>query len=80
MQFVIRDFALHPDRAELCLECAANASRQLRDGKNLGCLLKEVGSNLHGIGYIVTSLHRFVTSNSISNVGGDLSVPIRHGR
>ena len=31
MQLVVRNFALHPDRAEFRFERAANCARQLRD-------------------------------------------------
>jgi hypothetical protein len=34
MQFVIRDFALHPDRAEFRFERAADRARQFGDGEN----------------------------------------------
>ena len=35
MQFVVRDFSLHPDRAEFCFERSANLPRQFGDGEDL---------------------------------------------
>ena len=40
MQFVIGDFALHPDRAEFRFERAADCACELRDRENFRCALK----------------------------------------
>ena len=47
VQFVIGNFALHPNRAELRFESAANATRQLRNGQDFRCLLKQILRPLH---------------------------------
>jgi hypothetical protein len=56
LQFVIRNFALHPNRAEFCLKRTADASRQLKDGKNLRRLLKEIRCQLHSIYELTTHI------------------------
>ena len=47
MQFVVRDFALHPHSTELCFERAADLSCQFADSENLGCLVEEVSGQFH---------------------------------
>jgi hypothetical protein len=42
MQFVIRDFALNPNRAEFRFERAADAARQLEDAQDFGRALEEI--------------------------------------
>lgn len=47
VRFVVRYFSLDPDRAELCLERAADVSCQLGYSKNFGGLLEEIRCELH---------------------------------
>jgi hypothetical protein len=47
MQFVIGDFALHPDGAEFRFERAADCACELRDRENLCALGEEIVSELH---------------------------------
>ncbi len=47
MQFVIRDFALHPHRAEPRLERAPNLAGELADGENFCGCLEKVARQLH---------------------------------
>src|SRR6266446_7450268 len=47
MQFVIGNFALHPDRAEPGFERTANAARQFGDGKDFCRCLKKISRDCH---------------------------------
>ena len=48
MQFVIRDFALHPNRTEFRFERSANRAGQLSDSENFLCLREEIAGKLRG--------------------------------
>ena len=52
VQFVVGNFALHPDRAEFRLERAANCAGQFGDGENFGSLFLEK-SSVKGIAAIL---------------------------
>ena len=45
LRAIIGDLSLDPDRAEARLERPADLARELRDGEDLGGLLKKIGGH-----------------------------------